>query len=122
MSEVQQAVWSVDPAVPLSAVHTLDYYYTKSTARVSFMLVMLSLAGGMALLLGAIGLYGVIGYSLSQRTHEIGIRMALGAQREYILRLILGQGTKLGAWGVDELPARDSRYKGAAVRPWVSAT
>jgi putative ABC transport system permease protein len=100
MSEVRQAVWSVDPDLPLSAVHTLDYYYRKSTARVSFMLVMLSLAGGMALLLGAIGLYGVIGYSVSQRTHEIGIRMALGGQGEDILRLILGQGTKLALIGV----------------------
>ena len=69
-------------------------------ARVSFMLVILSLAGSMALLIGAIGLYGVIGYSVSQRTHEIGIRMALGGQREDILRLILGQGTKLTFIGV----------------------
>src|SRR5580700_1875875 len=100
MSEVRQAVWSVDPDLPLSAVHTLDYYYRNSMARVSFMLVMLSLAGGMALLLGAIGLYGVIGSSVSQRTHEIGIRMALGGQREDILRLILGYAAKLTLLGV----------------------
>jgi predicted permease len=100
MNEVQQAVWSVDPDLALSAVHTLDYYYRNSMARVSFLLVMLSLAGGMALLLGAIGLYGVIGYSVSQRTHEIGIRMALGGQREDILRLILGHGAKLTLIGV----------------------
>ena len=69
-------------------------------ARVSFMLVMLSLAGSMALLLGAIGLYGVIAYSVSQRTHEIGIRVALGGQREDILRLILRHGTRLALIGV----------------------
>ena len=69
-------------------------------ARVSFLLIMLSLAGGTALLLGAIGLYGVIGYSVSQRTHEIGMRMALGGRREDILRLILVQGTKLVLIGV----------------------
>jgi predicted permease len=100
MSEVQQAVWSVDRDLALSAVHTLDYYYRNSMARVSFMLVMLSLAGGMALLLGSIGLYGVIAYSVSQGIHEIGIRMALGGQREDILRLILAHGTKLALMGV----------------------
>ncbi len=100
MNEVRQAVWSVDPDLALSAVHTLDYYYRNSMARVSFLLVMLSLAGGMALLLGAIGLYGVIGYSVSQRTHEIGMRMALGGRREDIFRLILVQGTKLALVGV----------------------
>jgi predicted permease len=100
MGEVQKAVWSLDHDLPLSAVRTLDYYYRNSTARVSFTLVMLSLAGGMALLLGAIGLYGVIAYSVSQRTHEIGIRMALGAQREGVLRLIVGHGTKVALIGV----------------------
>jgi len=100
MNEVQQAVWSVDPDLPLSAVHTLDYYYRNSMARVSFTLVMLSLAGGMALLLGAIGLYGVIAYSVSQRTREIGIRMTLGGQRDDVLRLILGHGTKVALIGV----------------------
>ena len=100
MKEVREAVWSVDPDLPLAAVHTLDHYYRKSMARTSFILVMLSLAGLMALLLGAIGLYVVVAYSTSERTHEIGIRMALGAQREYILRLILGQGMKLALIGV----------------------
>jgi predicted permease len=100
MNEVRQAVWSVDSDLPLADVHTLEYYERASMARTSFTIVMLALAGGMALLLAVVGLYGVISYSASQRTHEMGIRAALGAQQSDILKLIVGQGLKLALIGV----------------------
>jgi predicted permease len=100
MSAVRQAVWSVDPNLPLAEVHTADYYYRKSLARASFTLIMLGVAGAMALLLGVVGIYGVIAYSVSQRTREIGIRMALGAQLPTLTGMFVKQGMLLTGIGV----------------------
>jgi predicted permease len=100
MKEVQQQVWSINPQVPLADPSTVGEYYTKSMARTSFTLVMLCVAGGMALLLGIVGIYGVIAYSISQRTREIGIRMALGAQRNRLTALFVRQGIVLTGIGI----------------------
>lgn len=100
LKNVREAVWSVDRNLPLAAVYTLDYYYGKSLARTSFTLIMLGVAGGMALLLGVVGIYGVIAYSVSQRTREIGIRMALGAQQQKLTRMFVSHGLFLTGVGV----------------------
>ena len=100
MKEVRRAVWSVDPNLPLADVHTLDYLYRKSMARTAFTLVMLAVAAGTALLLGVVGLYGVIAYSVSQRRREIGIRVALGAQQQQLTRMFLGEALTLTGLGV----------------------
>jgi predicted permease len=99
MKEVQDRVWSINSEVPLADVTTLGQLYTKSMARTSFTLVMLCVAGSLALLLGVVGIYGVISYSVSQRTREIGIRMALGAQRQALTSMFVRQGLWLTGIG-----------------------
>jgi predicted permease len=100
LNEVRQAVWSVNSNLPLASVRTMQEVYGKSLARTSFTLVMLGIAGAMALALGIIGIYGVMSYTVSQRKREIGIRLALGAQDGHVLQMVLRQGTKLALLGV----------------------
>jgi predicted permease len=99
-NQVREAVRSVSADLPLAQVRTLDEVYDQSMARTSFTLVMLAIAGAMALLLGVSGLYGVIAYAVSQRRREIGIRLALGAQAHEIRGLFVRRGLVLVGVGV----------------------
>ena len=100
LTEVRQAIWSVGPTTPIADVRTLKEIRDRSMSRTSFTLVMLGIAGAMALLLGVIGIYGVISYSVSQRTREIGIRTALGASASEVRGMFVAHALKLAAIGV----------------------
>jgi predicted lysophospholipase L1 biosynthesis ABC-type transport system permease subunit len=100
LADVQQAVWSMSASLPLANVRTLQEIYDKSLARTSFTLVLLAIAGAMALLIGMVGIYGVISYAVSQRRREIGIRIALGARRPALTHMFIGQGFVLALIGV----------------------
>ena len=100
LEEIQQAVWAVNPNLPLANVRTLAELYERSMAPTSFALVMLAIAGGMALVLGLVGIYSVISYAVAQRTREIGIRVALGAPQESVRRMFVRHGMVLALMGV----------------------
>jgi predicted permease len=100
LKEVQQAIWSVNSGVPVASVQTLDEIRSESMAQTSFALVMLSIAAGVALLLGVVGIYGVISYIATQRTREIGIRIALGAAQRDVSGLFLRHGLVLSGIGI----------------------
>lgn len=99
-SDIRRAVWSVDSNLPVTGVRTMGEIYSSSMTRTTFVLVLLAIAGAMAFLIGVIGIYSVIAYSVSQRTREIGIRMAAGAGRGALTRMYAGRGVKLALAGV----------------------
>ena len=100
LRELEQAIWSVDRNLPLANVQTLEEIQARSMAQTSFALVMLGIAASVALLIGMVGIYGVIAYAATQRTREIGVRRALGAQTGDVRRMFLCQGLSLTAAGI----------------------
>ena len=100
LTEVRQAIWSVNSSLPLAGIGTMNELLGRSMARTSFSLVMLGIAAAVALILGTIGIYGVISYIVSQRTRELGVRLALGANAGDVRNMVLKHGLILCAVGV----------------------
>jgi putative ABC transport system permease protein len=99
-SGVQKEIRALDPQQPVADVRTMEQVISKSIARPRFNTLLLAIFAGVALVLASVGLYGVMNYSATQRTHEVGIRMALGATRSDIMRLVVGNGMLLTLIGI----------------------
>jgi putative ABC transport system permease protein len=98
--EVKQQVWAIDNQIPVSEIRSMDDWMSVSLARQRFNMLLLGLFAGLAMLLAAVGIYGTMAYRVSQRTNEIGIHIALGAQRADVLKLVLCDGAKLAFAGI----------------------
>jgi ABC-type antimicrobial peptide transport system permease subunit len=97
---IRNAIGAVDPAIPLADVVTMETIAAQSRAFVTFMMTLIAIAASVALLLAAVGLYGVVSYTVTQRTSEIGIRMALGAPPTEVAKLVVGGSVKLALVGI----------------------
>jgi ABC-type antimicrobial peptide transport system permease subunit len=99
-SAIEREIRSVDAGLPLANEKTMEQVVGETVARQNFNMLLLTIFAGVALLLASVGIYGLMAYSVQQRTQEIGIRLALGADRADMIKLVLGQGMKLAGIGV----------------------
>ena len=97
---LREQVWALDPSLPVGNLQAMEAVLESSISRPRFLALLLSIFAGLALFLAAIGIYGVLSCSVAERGHEMGIRMAMGADRGSILRLVLSQGMLLAAVGL----------------------
>jgi putative ABC transport system permease protein len=100
VENVKKQVWSLDSQIPLSSIQSMDDLLAVSVAQQRFTMLVLGTFAALAVALAGVGIYGMVAYRVNQRTHEIGVYMALGAQHRDVLRLLMKDGLKLGLLGI----------------------